>query len=539
MVTAVSLPAFFDVTDEGLHLYLLSTDPHPPFGSAYHALYHPFGVLVSHSLLGYRLLNIGMMLVAGLYFSRRAARFVGRPWEWKECLPWVFIAVVCSLQPTLTPSYHHLARLASLFWSISVLLHLDGTIPPRLSSLLLAFSVVCGGMARPQFGLVLAVASLALPLYPEFRKSIRWGVILGSWGLGLVLFHGPAGNYIEHLFFVRPLLQASTHQSLLRTAVGGIWWLSRLYAPYLILLAVHGGYAHYRQKRGWRESFSQDGFPLLVILALACHTAFHVAHGTGGWAVLVPLALLVVSRLLLGLPEVRRPEPILAGLAMFVSIAHSLGSNGYFVSYMLLNPVFAITLGFIVRPASSRRLRDLAPTCAYLGLLCILLLRSQVFSHQRSGNLAEQSHPGSGIPFLGGVRIREDVGATMRNLLAALRAEDAVGSGSIVAYPDIPGYVAVSGLTAFGSAWYFTRYPNVDALNCGHLALGAGAGEERVYLLKAADFSPTFKRCFESRLRPDERRFFTRGLGRFWDYRSASSRNLELSGPYLRRQKDR
>lgn len=533
-VVLTTVFSYFDVTDEGLYLYLMAAAPHPIYITPFHALYHPFGSVFGHSLLGYRLLNLACLLGGSAFFAWQAAPALGSPRRASELLPWVLIGAFFAMTPIYTPSYHNVAVVTTLVWLGSVLALMTAESPSAAPSASLAAAVVLSSFSRPQLGALLALYTLALLLAPGFRRTFRKDAAFAVCLLAAAWLHRPAWDYLQVMRRIVVLHMATTHSNpLTHNAVQALSTVRAVW-PLLAALLASVAYVRRARKSGVKEAFGEGLVPLAVILAMAALMAYRGARA-GSVNGLAPLAALVFLHSLARLRKPPAEHVLPALLSLAVAFTYSFGSHNNMFPRALWHPALVITLGLLLLRKKSPSFSDAAPTYALIGVMLALLAQTALANYYRSGSFARQVYPADGIPLLSHIKVREDIGRAMRALGGAMRELKLGPDTSVIAYPDIPGFVAVSRMRAMGDSWYPTGFPHIDEENCAYLRIGAEASAEPVYLLTAAELSPGFAACVNALYRPAPAGFASRPLGEFHDFRSGSLRSLGLSGPFIRR----
>jgi len=178
-----------------------------------------------------------------------------------------------------------------------------------------------------------------------------------------------------------------------------------------------------------------------------------------------------------------------------------------------------------------RRWQAGAAGCAVLAASLIVVMGSQYLFPHRRGSYASQTYLTSNR-YLRHVRIEGDLGEAIDLLQSRLSdAAFDVSRDRLVAYPDLPGLVALTGAKAFGNPWYYSGLERVDELNCGFVAGGDAGSASRVYMILGRELPGALRKCLSEALaeRPES---LTQPLGHIYHYGNMSNYALVLRGPY-------
>lgn len=543
----VSFTRGFDLTDEGFMLELFANGRQGNFVSFFHVLVHPLALLVGHRLLVYRLLD-GVMFVGAVVVVVHAVLRYGGPFPAWEDAPRRRV-----LQGLVAAGLTWFAWAGRYWWSYPTLGYSSAPGAMALVSLAGLLGCVHGpsGRVRAAWSAVLAVVALVVFACRPPAGCVLWGVQAAAMVVGgrllarrqrsdlvAALVAYVAASALVFLPFlvvvepqlrrilewVVPAMRASTHQSLFMVEPVDLVRLAACaLVSYVVGLLLAEG-------RGWVVG---------VATVAGCLTGYRVALVRG------PLFLATACAVGVGVLALRGESGglrasatvVWGGTVLAVTLSCAVGANvEVFTSGTCLTAALgAWCLTLAARMPDGRRSLVAVAALVVVGMLAGVraIVVGRFRAPYRTPPWTALVAGSRNARVLAGVGLDPADAENIDALIAALRERgfDA-GRDRLVAYPDLPGFVAVCGARPLGSSWLFTRYGNVDAANLAWLESEPLEGIRHVYLILGARPSPPLRDFLDGRLRPlPETGTEALGRGAFHE-RDRFSYRLFLSGPY-------
>ena len=554
VLISISITSFyigFDFTDEGLYLYLLSHGSVSTFLSPFHIILNPLGTLFNHSLIGYRFLNLVMLLACYLILANQINGFLKLE-NRLFLFVWLTLGIPFHFSDVSTISYNSVSTMSAVLWLATIIHYYKSS--STASLFFVGLCIFAGFLGRPPFGVILLVVT----------PIILWGIDCiehqdsRRYQSGLIAF-GSATAFIAlfalaNLDFSRSLLSiyatniASSHQGLLSAYysqlnefVGEyrmtiIWPMllplcSRLLesvSPHRSKMILWGIMVSYLASLAYEvDNFSQGdkGETIMFLTAISLGIALAISLQLFlQWKVRPSNQRMVFRCLFIVLAS------------MNLGILSSVGTNGNIVrfvafSFPLVTASAAVTLCQLQAVARHGRLISCLIATVYFSVSSRFLLDHQVLAIYRTAPAHELVHR-SNLPKMAGVSLDRDLALTLDKLNFTLTS---IGfdydEDRLFAYPDLPGDIAATKAIAFGNSWNITFYENSDVSNCNYIENEPNGSIRYVYLLVGKPLTEALSSCLYERITPSgELKSFSIGKG--FHYRNRYEYSLELIGPY-------
>jgi GNAT superfamily N-acetyltransferase len=533
--------AGFDVTDEGSLLYAFAWGEEAIHLSPFYLPVSHVGELFGHRLVGYRFLNLSLILAGAVAVALAApTRCVDRAWQQRV----VTIALVCQASLvvyafTSVLHYNNVIAVGVSLWVAGTLrVRAEATTRVGYAALVVAGALVL--FARPPVGLLFCVLTPPALWLIARDTRVRHGLV--AWGVATFLLVGIAGYvYREPLAGVWSLYVlhlTSSHTGLLGQYL-------RQTALFLVSLAASAFIVEAVRRRP-RLGVAALGICLLVAAISIPMLDLIDPLAAQRDKLVYLLVVLLASIALHSVWRIRRraacPGTGLSGdwvlpiICFGPALLSGVSSNGNIFRYAgyCMGVLALPTIAFLKDATEGyRRYRHVtfAAICLLAGATLVMIYLGQYRFPYRTGPFEVQREE-TAVPRLSGVRIEEP----LRGSLDALRERlDAVGfdrnRDRLFAYPDLPGFAAALALRSYAYPWVYSGYVDVDELNCGLLALSDTTRTRNVWLLLGAPLAGTLRQCVHRHLQaaPDLKR---QGIGSLRHYRNERDLDLELIGPY-------
>jgi hypothetical protein len=558
---------YFDISDEGMYLYLLMQGKDATFVSPFYTLFHYIGEWFDHSLLGYRWLSLSLISVSALYLAHSATHYLHMLFA-EIKLPTYFLAGMLLISSLfsfwfmVTFSYNNLATIAAYMW-VGALLML--TTPCNLPKASLHVSVLVAALflaflARPPFGIILLLITPCAVFYQQ--RVLRCGPALWLWLLATAAISALIGALIldntallQRLLVIYPATMAASHANIIGRAILQIGAAVAEQYPLLIAVLLFAGSRFLKPY----SAFAARGARLLAWLAIL---AFMISLFGVQLAIAVPSPdpirfaglLLVTNVVFVALSWFQNPPIALIGraplkplifavvLCTIASLGSAFGSNGNIMSGAVYSMALLaiLPLGYGLLAVEKSILSPWILRLVFAGTaLCIALVIYQnfYFKPYRVSGWSEQTARVTNNPAFTHIRIDAGLAKAIGAVQQALKD---VGfdilQDRIMAYPDMPGLLAATGARSFGSPWMVTRYPDIDVSNCAHISTEPTSPIRHVYFLRGIPISEGLSACLAQKLVKAEG-FASHSVGDFYHHRNLETETLVLEGPYRLRRK--
>ncbi len=551
-IIAYSLPIYrsffgFDITDEGYLFYLLKTGKSALFMSPYHTLIHPIGALFNHQLLAYRLLGITCVgltaSIVGLLLWKLRPDTASRL---KICsLAAVLIAVSpVAFSRFTTLSYNHLATLSAAIWLFCTLLSCHSTKEkqiPLYYSLLLSIAIGLALYARPPFGIALIPLTYATLFFGTNAANKRhiiglFTLILGGI-LGLIRLHmGHELSAIIELYHIQlgashshmgPDIQETVLYWCQQALVGTLIWWAWLRHP--------------------TEKKTQFGVTLLLVITgviwiqhgVLSFGEMQLTHTLRLIATAIPIAyaLVMISKrhshaqkwmphvLTLTLPLV------IAQLSVFGTNCGMTWHTSIYALPLLLLPLMYTLLHAHPSKTNQYLIIGIA-SILVVGVAQGIVVNNliQTYREAPSSQLTTQSRTS---PYLKHIRLTPELASLIDTLNTTLENVSTTNT-AIFAYPDLPGLIVASPLSAYGSAFNPIQ-PNGDKAIMTFIKLCDTSTIHQIYILTRLPLPRTLSEPITTTYRPTSDTHQTAIQTAFYHFNPNQPTLITLAGPYTKK----
>jgi|GEM_PF-6437906 len=545
---AATVPGFFhtfDISDEGIHLYSLIAAETTTFLSPFYAFFNLWGEAFGQTLVAYRVLGLLSVLLGGAFAGYAVHRFAGASPSTR--LFFVAAAMAASFAQfvfSVTFSYNACAMLGASIWAGALLLMLDEKTTSRAKTMfagLAALGLFTGLLGRPPCGVALIVFTPVLMVGAHYiglrvrpRDAFVFCALLAACSLAFLLAYP---DLIERLIRVYPFYLAATHASVLHAHFDD---LKEALLDNIPLFVFVGAYI-----RSQHKPFHHERRILLalgVIAALMALWPFLKEIYTGGGAyqislrtgyLLFPLCIALCIYYASRFKTDARPL-MLTLVCVTAAVGSGLGTN----SALLAQSGSMLAL-FILPLMVFALYRHAALSAALLAIIALsaggILISAQFTQPFRAALPAEQTNYAATSAPLKGVKLDPELARTIDRLSETLEAAkyDRVHD-RIMAFPDMPGFIAAVDAQAFGTPWMITAYDHSDGVNCAYVSLEPVGDIKNVYFLLGRAPEAQLQACLDEKLKPGPG-ISARTIGPFTNRRNKTTDTLTLVGPYVLR----
>jgi hypothetical protein len=563
LVVAASFFSGFDFTDEGLLLYVLTHGDDATHISPFYLLFSEIGATFDHLLIGYRFLNLMLLICASILLGWSYVACFARGASGAGLVGVVALVMLASLAnyafgPTLT--YNTVSAIAAYLWASGALMtfsvHQRGMAVHgigRLPVALLTTAIFLALVARPPFGVVLLVFTGIFFFALNARSKVPWnsgatsvmGLSVGL-SLGFCLLHTEAIAAIAGMY---RLHASSSH-------TGVIFQYCRQALVFVLVAMVAYALLHLaRRVLVWASHLQVAMFFLLGLVMVAISAdrlveLLALQRDKVVYAMVVvftDLAAETIRRTWSRLPgrglrlheTFWNEEVALLWICFLPAFLSGLSTNGNLFRYagFSMGLLALPSIGCLYRTTNgfrSHNTRSLLFGGSLFSIVLLLSVLGQYYAPKRNSSYLQQTYL-SQSPYLAHVRVEPDIGKGIDALREALTEFGFdFHRDRLLAYPDLPGFIAASGAQAFGYPWVYTGYAEIDELNCGFVEMTRTRDVENVFLLLGSDMGEALSECVFDRIErlPETR---ARALGGGYHYRDEMEYRLRISGPYALR----
>jgi len=233
----------------------------------------------------------------------------------------------------------------------------------------------------------------------------------------------------------------------------------------------------------------------------------------------------------------------LALLAVFAVLASPIGTNSNIVVFSALSmgPFALPFVNFFRNNGFKFKFKYIVGLVLIFFIsssLLIVVYKEQIFHYRRNAEYKHQTHEAISSSRLKNVLIEKKIANNIDNISLHLKqVEFNYKSDRLIAYPDMPGYIAaIENIKTYGAAWLFwtsnlKEMNNIDIRNCAELNNETDDEAERIYLILGGKFSPGFEECFNKKFKKTSS-FKDIYLGTDYNYFNQRNMDLRILGPY-------
>ena len=427
----------FDLTDESYYLYHL-IHPSELAMNFYHVLLHPVGELFGHLALGYRIINFCLLLGSSLYFAQRTQKYLKLSGYTLliSSLSFIYFCLLVAL------SYNSLLFVV-FFLLVGSLL---GPQNKTLTYLVYPALVIIGFSCRSNQ--VFILCSYILILGYLIHKKILWKEALLGFLLCLVIVL----CHLEHTQEVIAVLKGhalSVHYGILPSYLKAI---AELFYKYFLVWGLLFLILN-KFRPGWKEYF----YPVVIL-------GYALATLDPAKAYKLLLAICLIR--LLELRKTLSPELFLIlFIGSFTPIIIPIGTNNNLIEashfYIAFSAPFMI---FIFKDLKWFRPIPII----HLGyiLVATMLIKGPFLKPYRNPSIFQTKYVPSENHLLRGLWIPQEIEESIKTISSVSAA---LPPGPLLAMETLPSLPLFLNRDAYGTAWYFSGYRDLDQLGCTYI----------------------------------------------------------------------
>ena len=574
--------------DEGALLYYLSQGYSETTFSTFHILPNLIGQLFNHSILGYRVLNLVLFLLCAYYATCRTRYFInGDNKSPRADLIYNFLFITLftfffySYIPTV--SYNSTITLAIFLWVgsfCSIINPQSSYKGNKLDLLLFSLSIFMALSSRMSFGIALILFTLLVStlLYAKYRNEIPTNFKVFAFSLlaSVLVYVAVSFDNLIYISKVSSDFASSSHANLLDSYLDffskyfdKIFPLKIFVASILIFIANFILQPHTTEQRSKILSLHRGikYLSITIIIFLAFKKIikelgeFYVVTGApssmSSQILLNMFSLLLIFNFLYILYQIiiyirfnksevkdrALKKLTLASLVVFAVLASPIGTNSNIIVFSALSmgPFALPFVNFFRNSDFEFKFKHLVGLILIFFIsssLLIIVYKEQVFHYRRNAEYKHQTHKAISSSRLKNVLIEKEIANNIDNISLHLGEMGFnYKSDRLIAYPDMPGYIAATeNAKTYGAAWLFwtsdlKEMNNIDIRNCAELNNETDGEAKRIYLILGGEFSPGFAECFNKKFKRTPSFKYVQ-LGMDYNHFNKKHMDIRILGPY-------
>ena len=539
--------------DEGFYLYFLIHGIAETSFTFFHTGIHFIGEAFNHNLIGYRIVNLILILTSiniaaynsFLFYFRKNQNLNTNGSPLKLFLIFVNLCSLSFFSFIPTFSYTSAAIISANFWISSVFFYLNNKNEKEkwtLFMVIVALYFALVSRAQYFFPLLfltpitfyLISKELNLKSFQLIKKLILAIILLG------LVFAYLHIDFIYDIVPIASLLFSGSHQSLLG-----------LYSEQIILFVTHKDFyiiyyslaiilfyikwknLYFLKRVGGNIKKIHFFLIIIILIIFADLNEFHkvllevngtpsdASHRIGRYflalVVFVPMIVFIYDYIKTKLAKTKNKIIerdfiliyIICLVPSFIS-GFGTGSNiilwwsfalgSFSIPFVLLLVLF--TDGF----RKNIKYYIFSILLLWIGVNSIIY-REQIYQFRRNGFQNEQTHYSKISPQLKYVKLDQRSSDLVDNLIKNLHSVNFdFKNDRIFSYPNLPGLVAVSGAKSFGEVWNqessskFRELKNIENKICAYVKLEDKVEGRRVYLLIKGNLPKNLSKCLEEKI---------------------------------------
>jgi len=574
--------------DEGALLYYLSQGYSDVTFNAFHILPNLIGKLFNHSILGYRILNLVLLLICAKYATCKIYSFVNNK-EKSSKLDTVCNFLVVGLFTLFfycyipTISYNSTITLAIFLWigSFCSLMNSKNLDKKNKSDLVIfSLSIFMALSSRIFFGISLILLSLLISIFLSLEKQSRIKInlwVLVSLLISSILFYCliSFGNLI-YLSKISSSFALSSHTDLVSSYVSFLnKYFNKIFPVKIFLASLLVFVVHLFLK--FNTSIKKNRFLLLfhsiqylsiiIIFFLSFKKIikelgdFYVISGApssmSSQILLNIFSLILIFNLIyilyqlilylqsneLEIRDLALKKFLLTLIIVLAVLSSPVGTNSNLLVFSALSiGPFSLPLVNFFRNTSLKfkfkYFFELALIFLIASSLLIIIYKEQILHYRRNAEYKEQTHHSISSSKLKNILIEQRVADNIDAINVYL---EEIGfnyeSDRLISYPDMPGYIAATNAKTYGPVWFFGEFSDVkemhkiDIRNCSELINEVDDKTKYLYVILGGEFSSGFNGCFNVKFKKASN-FKERYIGDDYNYFNKRYMKLRILGPY-------
>ena len=574
--------------DEGALLYYLSQGYSEITFSAFHILPNLIGKLFNHSILGYRMLNLVLFLLCAYYATCKTRYFINgdnKSSRVDVIYNFLFVSLFTfffySYIPTI--SYNSTITLAIFLWigSFCSIINPERSYKKnKLDLLLFSLSIFMALSSRMSSGIALIVFTLLVSvfLFAKYRDEppINLKLLISSLLASILVYVVVSFDNLIYISKVSSDFASSSHANLLDSYLDffsryfdKVFPLKIFIASILIFITNFILQSHTIEQRSRVLSLHRtiQYLSIIIIIFLAFKKIikelgeFYVVTGApssmSSQILLNIFSLLLIFNFLYILHQIiiymrsNQSEVkdlvlkklTLASLVVFAVLASPVGTNSNIIVFSALS-MGPFALPFVIFFRNSgfkfkfKYLVGLILIFFISSSLLIIVYKEQILHYRRNAEYKYQTHEAISSSRLKNVLIEKEIANNIDNISLHLKQMGFnYKSDRLIAYPDMPGYIAATENTkTYGAAWLFwtsdlKETNNIDIRNCAELNNETDDEAKRIYLILGGEFSPGFGECFNKKFKRTSN-FEHVKLGTDYNHFNKRYMDIRILGPY-------
>lgn len=526
--------------DEGFYLYYLKHGINEPTFTFFHSIGNILGSIFSYNLIGFRFLNLILLLVSINISVFYALQFYFDTFSVKNKYFYLVIVLVSistlgffSFIPTF--SYTSCATIACFFWSAFIFNASKQGREEDLryySLLILTFIFAIG--SRIQLFIIL---SATLPFFLFFIKNfmnkkanisiIRTILVLFIFTAIFLFFHL---HFIAEILPVGKIIYKTTHDSLLMFYLSNVIYLlthQDFYIVYISIVLI-SIYAYFESKKYKRIHIN---FIILIILILILKdlygfskSYFDIAGTPSNYsnrALRYLFILFIFTPPIIGLfnflkSRLGNARYVVDKKFLFIyivclvgALSSSIGNNSNFIfwsAFSLGLPSIPLFLCILYRQV------DISTRFVVIAVILIsvinvsIIYREQIYQFRRSP-IKSKDFKVSSSDYLKNIRVDSYSADVINNFLKTLdNISFDYKTDRIFAYPELPGLLATSDALSFGDAHNqhqfskknFRELKSIETKICAFLKYEDKSKVRNIYILSGEDMSEAVANCLNA-----------------------------------------